>query len=1145
MAPRPAQVLQCLRRLVRRPLGDPAADAVLLERFACRRDEEAFAELVARHGPLVLRLARRVLGDAHEAEDVFQATFLVLARKAGAIRRPEALAAWLYGVAHRLALKVRTAAGRRRAREARGPTSPDSGRGLLDELSAREVLAILDEEVQRLPQAYRLPVVLCCLEGRSQEEAARCLGLSRGSLQGRLKRGRARLHARLVRRGLTVSAALGALEVTQAAAAGGVSAVLRGTTARAAAAFAEGPAAGVSADVAALAEVGLNGLAVARLQFGLALLLAVGVAAAGLGAVAHQVLAARQPVSAADAGHGPANPTPPGAKRNVANELARPGRPGDPLPAGALARAGGQGFRHGGTVYQVAFSKDGKALVSASAADGTIRLWDAATGAERRRFRGDGNGFWTVALSPDNKTVASGEGNQLRLWDLATGQEVRRFPGHRGKDPASNAPGQVHRVAFSPDGTLLASLSYNEAAVRLWEVATGKELRQFPGRMAGSIRAFAFSPDGKTLAGGDTDRRVLLWDVATARVVRVIGGHAGPVFGVAFSADGKMLATAAVGEEDEHVLAISNRTVVHLWDASTGKELRRIRAHGDRPGIAFSPDGRLLATVKDGWEGTIRLWDVASGKELRRLHGQASAVFSLAFAPDGKTLAAAGMGNMVRLWDVASGKERRPADGHCGPVQAVAVSPDGRLLASASPYDPEVRLWDAATGAPLARLARDESRVRSLAISPDGRLLAAGGTDRQIRLWDLATRRELRRWQLDEGGDVGHVFFSPDGKRLVSQNWSRGNSRNVVRLWEVSTGKELVNFLVSRTGITCLALSPDGKLLAAGSRATADPPDGAIHLWELATGKERGQLAGHRGPVSAVAFSGDGRTLASTGADRTVRLWDLLTGEQVWRSEEQPGRREPSCLAFSPDGTTVATGGPDPTVRLWDVAAGKKLPSLAGHRGPVGCLQFSADGSFLVSASEDTTLIVWDARAYSGRPRPAPVDGRGPDLEAAWADLAADGPTAFRAMRALAAAPRQAVPFLRKRVRPAAPADPRLVARLLADLDGQQFALRQRATRDLEGLGESAESALRRVLTGQPSQEARRRVQAVLRKLDWPLRSPATLQPLRAVAVLERIGTPGARHVLEALAEGIPEARVTRDAKASLERLRKRPAAGP
>jgi RNA polymerase sigma factor (sigma-70 family) len=277
-------LLRCIRRLAAHSAPDDATDAALLGRFVAARDERAFTSLVDRHGPMVFHVCRRVLGDADDAEDAFQATFLVLARKAARVWPREALPAWLHGVARRVALKARSARARR-PRDARPADAPpaDPRPDPLAQLSARELMLIVDEEMRRLPEAYRLPMILCCLEGRSLEEAARQLGWTAGSVKGRLERGRARLHGRLVRRGLTLSAALAAAEVSRAVAPAAALALLSARTIRGAIAFgARQPAAGagISAGAAVLAGLTLRDMALAKLKLAAVLVLAIGLLAA-------------------------------------------------------------------------------------------------------------------------------------------------------------------------------------------------------------------------------------------------------------------------------------------------------------------------------------------------------------------------------------------------------------------------------------------------------------------------------------------------------------------------------------------------------------------------------------------------------------------------------------------------------------------------------------------------------------------------------------------------------------------------------------------------------------------------------------------------------------------------------------------------
>jgi RNA polymerase sigma factor (sigma-70 family) len=1126
-------VLHHIRRLAGVSEGPDASDARLLERFALARDPDAFAALVRRHGPLVWRVCRRVLAHAQDAEDAFQATFLVLSRKASSVRRPAALASWLHGVAYHVA---RNARARRDhpvppGEEAVDPAAADPGH----EAAWRELGRLIEAEVHALPEEYRLPLLLCYWEGKTNEEAARQLGWPCGTVKTRLARARRLLHGRLAGRGVTLSAGVVATLLAPAGATAAVPAALLAATARAALGTGAAAGGGVSTGAAALAG-GARGLAEAKVKVGMVLALAAGVLAAGAGALAHQLLAAK-PTAAKQEAEPEGGPQIADGPRG--DRQAHTDRYGDPLPPGALVRLGTVRLRHGPGVYSVAFAPDGKTLAS-TGGDGRVRLWDPATGKEVRQLDRRPQHEATFAVfAPDGKTLAAGGPQERRagakaetrpvyLWDVATGREVRRLPGHEGS---------LCSAAFAPDGKLLAAAT-QEGVVRFWDLPTGKELR----RVRGGGGSIAFSPDGKLLASAGGSPRfaadgkerlpgggdIRIWEVATGRQVRRLAGDQGAVTAVAFAAGGKTLAS---GSEDG---------TVRLWQVRTGKELRTL-THGqprtDRtggvPALAFSPDGSVLAS--GGADGTVLLWDAASGKPLRRLTGHRWWVFCLAFAPDGKTLASGSWDGTVRLWDPATGAERLPFDEHQSWVRA-ALSPDGSLLATGS-ADGTLRLWDPATGKRRLRCRGHEGGIRCVTLSPDGRALASGGGDMVVRLWDVVTGREVRQLEGHEKArsydDVSSVAFSPDGKVLASA----GSHDRTIRIWDTATGRELRR--VRQDGTSAAVFSPDGKTLAAGGW------DGKIHLWDVGTGKEVRVIEPQRdsggGPpiINSVAFSPDGRTLASGSHDETVRLWDVATGAERRRLKGHQG--VVWSVAFSPDGKLVASGSRDETVRLWEVATGQEVHRLRGHSGWVLSVAFSPDGKVLVSGGNDSTALVWTLSPTAARGQ-AGAKVLGPaDLERLWADLAGrDAARAYRAGWALVEEPAKAVAFLRGRLRPVVLADARRVRRLIADLDADDFAVREAASRGLAQLGAEAEPALRAALAGKPSAEVRRRVKDLLAEPVTP--TPAALRDSRAVQALERIGTAEARRVLAALAGGERGGRLTEEARAALGRLARRTA---
>jgi RNA polymerase sigma factor (sigma-70 family) len=656
---------------LRRTLGAPDAgvsDAQLLQRFVAGRDEAAFELLVRRHERLVLGVCRRVLRDAHGAEDAFQATFLVLARKAAGVSARESLAGWLYRVAYRVALRARAgSAGRGRhetptADLSAVPAPDDADR----EAAWRELRPLLDREVSRLPEKYRVPVVLCYLESRTYEEAARQLGCSRGTVSTRLTRARELLRRRLARRGLALSGALLALLLTERTAAAAAPDGLVDVTVKASLPFAAGRSAAglVSAKVLTLTEGALNAMFLTKLKIVTGVLVAV--TALGLGArVLTYVAAAGDPPAkgTGDDRTSPAAPRTSGLDQSVqeptpvpTQEETRPEEKAAPWQV----RSDIVGSKD--ELTSVKFSPDGRQLATAGL-DGSVQLWDVASAKELRRFE-TGAPVYSIALSPDGKVLATGGGGRDKagmgkLWDLSTGAEVVQF---EGRDDTGDP---------------------NKAPVRFKDTAR-----------PATVTAVAFAPDGASLAYGTRGQFVAVWDIGPRRQRTTMAWPTGAVFCVAFAPNGELLAAAG--------------------------------------GAEFLDEGNKV--------GGVTLFDAASGKAMTTLGGIRDTVTSVAFAPDGKTLASGGFDKAVRAWDVGTGREVWRSEGHSRVVRSVAFSPDGRILASGS-FDGTVKLWDARTGKELATLQGPGGGILSVAFSPDGRMLASAGGEPgkpgRARLWDV------------------------------------------------------------------------------------------------------------------------------------------------------------------------------------------------------------------------------------------------------------------------------------------------------------------------------------------------------------------------------------------------------------------------
>lgn len=853
-----------------------------------------------------------------------------------------------------------------------------------------------------------------------------------------------------------------------------------------------------------------------------------------------------------------------------------PKQAGNPGPVAVQAAALNGRMVWGGVAGgTLALSPDGEVLAAPGA--GGIHLWSVSDGKELRTLAVGNNpaipgmafGVNGLAFSADGKSIAArGFDQSIHVWEVASGKETIKI--------SNQPPGGLNGVAFIGGATggrplaftadrsavISAGVVYENqkitGVIRVNEVATAKQLREIKLPFNnGNAMSIAIAPDGKTSAWALTDGTIRFYENEAGKELGQLGPHKLPGFmnGLVYSPEGKTLASRR-----------TNNPGITLWDAVARKELRVLGptaeanvaagnvvvgggfgGYGASTGFAFSPDGTKVAEATAG--NSIRLWNVADGKEVTTASaskGHHGSVSQLVVA--GKELLTTGTDGSVRRWDLGSGKElghiRLPAD-----AAGTTLSADGKnvfcstnankVRVVATDTGNELRVFD--LPAPQQGFVRYGAGTK-LALSPDGKLLAIRGYNQAVRIFDAA------------GGKLVHD---------LSEQTPGPNPNGAVFVSTAGFG-----------GLGTMAFSPNGRQLAvAGGNAGAVMGGGgvaiggagqpavsnSIQLHDFAQGKRTRHFDSRPAAILDMAFAPDSRSIVTVNSDNMVSIWESLTGKECLQiklgSAEPPGAEKAianvmvnrrfmyggmgatRCVALAPDGRTVAVAS-EQVIRLWDLRTGKELGKFQGHGGQVTSLAFAADSKTLISGSADTTALVWDAGRFIKSDDQMPELSRQQVAEL-WKDLAGDPIKAYQAIIALRRVPQQAVGLFGGRLKPAAGVDAKHIDQLISDLEKAEYKTRQKAMDELEKLGELAGPALRQAISNGASLEMRRRLDSLLEKIvNDKVPPPDVLRSLRAILILQDVGTPESRRVLQTLAQGAPGHRLTRLAQAALNSTR-------
>ncbi|RKU30757.1 hypothetical protein C6497_03500 [Candidatus Poribacteria bacterium] len=559
---------------------------------------------------------------------------------------------------------------------------------------------------------------------------------------------------------------------------------------------------------------------------------------------------------------------------------------------------------HLGGVNCISFSPDGRTLASGSP-DKTVRLWDVATGIEKKTLSGHPHAITSITFSPDGKTVASGNmgidgGDRLyeitvRLWDAFTGEL---------KHTLTDFTGEVNSLAFSSDGEVLVSgEGYPDNVVQLWNTDTGKSIHSFKSQV-GSIEQVFITPDNTIISLGG-DNKVQAWDSITLTPKNLLPDKVGRVIGLTSSFDGKTFVSCG---EDK---------IIRLWNTETGRNTHEFSIYNRTTNISLSPNQEFLITKDLG--NVLGVWEIETGILKHTITGFTDPIRDIALAADDNTIACASY-RVVEIWQISTGNKLHTLAGHDHNVDTVAFNSDGSLLASGS-FDTSIRLWDAMSGVYQHTLTQDRiGEVSSLAFSPDGKTLVSGHYH-TLHKWNVPNKRHIQKLE-GQNNQINSVAISSDGKTIASGGIAAYNGEDnfgnkAIYLWDLATGKYKKTLSGNMGDTNCVAFSPDGKLLASGCENVWDEEMDAVIVWDVVSGSQLSILKGHTGSVYRVEFSSDGNTLASGGADKTIRLWDVKTQKHIYTYTGHNG--EIKGLAFTQDGSKLVSGSADGTIFVWKI----------------------------------------------------------------------------------------------------------------------------------------------------------------------------------------------------------------------------------